>query len=883
MAPIQACHPVDLEPVCPAVSTPGLEMHPFSSQTGLLVKVHPPKQPGNSQPAHVPCDIVLVIDISRSMSNSAEPPRTLTLDENDRLGVVTFSAQAKTLEDLKPMTSANKKKTNESIERMEPQTSTNLWDGICEGLGLFDKASPSSGRRVPALMVLTDGKPNHIPPAQGFVPKLRSYEPLPATIHTFGFGYDLESGLLKSIAEVGRGNYSFIPDAGMIGTAFVHAVANLQSTFANNAILQLTYPRKVTLRETIGQSVIRQDPVFLDMDRTQMTIDLGNLQYGQSRDIYLQYDKIVNVSPIVQAVLKYQHFTPITLQVTTQANLLNPSTTLRQSVIAYHVSRSAIIAFLSSLFFIRLDSGYEVLDRDMDSRPFATELQQLIATLPAKQGEFDSDPACRSLVEDLCGASPNGQISLALSDSKHFKRWGPHYLLSLAGAHARQICNSFKDPGPLMYSINSPLFIHCRDRINNAFDDLRPPKPTCTHKPHNSKTTISMKSYNQPSNTCFAGRSTVLLADNTAAASSSHKAGQNHDHGSNDSPPTQGGGRLIRIGRLRAGMRVQTPKGPRTVVAVLKTPVSRAALCMVGGGLLVTPHHPVSLDGGQSWTFPKDVSRRSVPYSGSVYSVLLQRDADVDAHAIMVDGVWGVSLGHGLTRAEQVVGGDVRVHRFLGDYDAVVGSLKKLHGSSNFRKDWQRRVRCHFDQPGKKVARRIARRAKAAAVAPRPVDKLRPIVRCPTVKYNRRTRLGRGFSLAELKAAGIPKLQAPTIGISVDHRRANLSEEGLAANVERLKAYKARLIVFPRKSNKPKSEDSSKEDQTAETTSSIRSAFGVEEAIAPGFSEIKKSDLPKAVEGGAYRALRNARSQARLVGVREKRIKDREAEEKAKK
>ncbi|KAK3991493.1 60S ribosomal protein L13 [Cladorrhinum sp. PSN332] len=203
--------------------------------------------------------------------------------------------------------------------------------------------------------------------------------------------------------------------------------------------------------------------------------------------------------------------------------------------------------------------------------------------------------------------------------------------------------------------------------------------------------------------------------------------------------------------------------------------------------------------------------------------------------------------------------------------------------NNHFRKDWQRRVRCHFDQPGKKVTRRLARRSKAAAVAPRPVDKLRPIVRCPTIKYNRRARLGRGFTLVELKAAGISKLVAPTIGISVDARRQNLSEESLAANVERLKAYKARLIVFPRKSNKPKKADTPKDQQTAETTQSIVAAFGVEAPLAAGFTEIAKSALPKNVEGGAYKALRKARSDARYVGVREKRAKDKAEEEKAKK
>ena len=53
-----------------------------------------------------------------------------------------------------------------------------------------------------------------------------------------------------------------------------------------------------------------------------------------------------------------------------------------------------------------------------------------------------------------------------------------------------------------------------------------------------------------------------------------------------------------------------------------------------------------------------------------------------------------------------------------------------------------------------------------------------------------------------VQAAGIPKKLAPTIGISVDHRRRNRSLEGLQANVQRLKTYKAKLVVFPRRARK---------------------------------------------------------------------------------
>jgi large subunit ribosomal protein L13e len=191
---------------------------------------------------------------------------------------------------------------------------------------------------------------------------------------------------------------------------------------------------------------------------------------------------------------------------------------------------------------------------------------------------------------------------------------------------------------------------------------------------------------------------------------------------------------------------------------------------------------------------------------------------------------------------------------------------------NHFHKDWQRRVRVHFDQPGRKTRRRNARAAKAAQLAPRPVDKLRPIVRCPTIKYNRRVRPGRGFSLAELKTAGIPRKFAATIGISVDPRRQNLSEESLKANVERLQEYRKRLILFPRRNGKVTKGDASKEDVKAARENAIKSlevSLPIVNKVV--VEEAKISDVKG--EENAFRKLRVARSDARLVGVREKRAK----------
>ena len=71
----------------------------------------------------------------------------------------------------------------------------------------------------------------------------------------------------------------------------------------------------------------------------------------------------------------------------------------------------------------------------------------------------------------------------------------------------------------------------------------------------------------------------------------------------------------------------------------------------------------------------------------------------------------------------------------------------------HWRKDELRYIKTHFNEKAKK-SKRIRRRQQAAAgKAPRPDRKLRPIVQCPTIKYNMKIRAGRGFSLHECKVS----------------------------------------------------------------------------------------------------------------------------------
>ena len=201
--------------------------------------------------------------------------------------------------------------------------------------------------------------------------------------------------------------------------------------------------------------------------------------------------------------------------------------------------------------------------------------------------------------------------------------------------------------------------------------------------------------------------------------------------------------------------------------------------------------------------------------------------------------------------------------------------------NAHFNKKWKTRVRVNLNQPARKKRRRLARIAKAQKISPAPTDGLlRPEVHCPTIKYNLRVRAGRGFTLEELRAAGINPKEALNIGIAVDYRRKNKSDESLHANVARLKAYKARLVLFPRGSGAKASKKagvSSKQDR--------ENASQLTEAILPISQGSKAVEFVQITDEmkdfNAYATLRTAFNKEKNIGRALK--KKMKAEEEAKK
>merc|ERR1711988_562326 len=176
-----------------------------------------------------------------------------------------------------------------------------------------------------------------------------------------------------------------------------------------------------------------------------------------------------------------------------------------------------------------------------------------------------------------------------------------------------------------------------------------------------------------------------------------------------------------------------------------------------------------------------------------------------------------------------------------------------------FRKYWQRYVKTWFNQPARKAARRSARDKKASSISPRPLaGAVRPVVKGNTIKD-----------------AGLGKLEARSLGVAVDHRRRNRSVGGLQTNVQRLREYKANLVVFPRNAKKMKK--GWVDDATADQTEAVQQSLGAR--TMPYVKPVEEQEARKITaeeqSANVTRMLKASWNDARLCGFREKRTKER--------
>lgn len=126
-------------------------------------------------------------------------------------------------------------------------------------------------------MLFTDGVPNRSPEGGEIVAlqNLLKEKKLAIPIHTFGFGYNLDSNKLYEMAKVSNGGMNnFIPDAGMVGTIFVNAISNILTTAAIDVKFKMTLSGKTSVTDLIvGDWNIEQS-------ENELTVHVGSVRFG---------------------------------------------------------------------------------------------------------------------------------------------------------------------------------------------------------------------------------------------------------------------------------------------------------------------------------------------------------------------------------------------------------------------------------------------------------------------------------------------------------------------------------------------------------------------------------------------------------------------------
>ena len=149
----------------------------------------------------------------------------ISMKANASLGIIGFDSAAKkvmaTLDMKTHMDTAN-----HAIDELKAGGATNIWDGLRAGLQEAEFVLSNNPSANVHICLLTDGEPTEtmLPPT-GLRETLRRklVGPLKnVKVHTFGFGYNLDSKLLYDLCVIGGGMFGYIPDCSMVGSVFIN-------------------------------------------------------------------------------------------------------------------------------------------------------------------------------------------------------------------------------------------------------------------------------------------------------------------------------------------------------------------------------------------------------------------------------------------------------------------------------------------------------------------------------------------------------------------------------------------------------------------------------------------------------------------------------------
>ena len=437
---------------------------------------------------------ITVVDISGSMGNSSVDNTQKTSDaaafsradlvrhavatqigllrDEDEMALVLFDNAATIALPRTQMTAGGRAAAKACLPRIRPTGGTAIWAGLQKALTIAESVT----NKNVVIILQTDGEsdPSYNPPRgipDTFRAWLDAHPTTKLTLHTVGYGFGdaLDMPLLRSLSNIGSGTANYIPDGSMVGTVFIHLLANLMTCQYRGVKVHLPLQ---------GQC-----------------IPIGFLQAGQTRDLILSLsDSVIEITATADNTTDHASFT-----------LTAATPTVAVAEVAWPLIHTVLITELQDAL-IAAEAGAHY------------DLGSLISTCRAQA----SNPSIKALLVDLADPDASkGQLGKAFASTDAFRRWGRHYVPGVLDGHKNQWPINFKDACSTVYgSANTRRLI---DRGDEIFTSLPPPTASCatavaasyaygggngTYVPVNSMATL-----HNSSGGCFTADCKIMMAD----------------------------------------------------------------------------------------------------------------------------------------------------------------------------------------------------------------------------------------------------------------------------------------------------------------------------------------------------------------------------------
>lgn len=605
-APAPAATPSAAAAATPA---PALKINRIAGTVAdYIIEISVPEAPD----ATIPTLFIDALDISGSMGGASVDTTTNTSDAarfsradlvrhsvatqiellrpQDKLALVLFDNNAEVALPPTQMNAIGRTAAKSCLPQITARGGTNIWTGLQRALTIA--ASVDTAAMNVVIVLQTDGEsdPNYNPPrgiAATFRTWLDSHPGVRVTLHTVGYGYGkaLDMPLLRELATIGNGTVNYIADGSMVGTVFIHLMANLMSCLHREVVLQVP-------EAGIAESI-------------------GFLQSGQTRHM----------------VLRGLPTTPFTLCLRTPTGVLvelpvDPAT-VTESTAPFALARDRLLTTLRA----------ELPKAETNTFLNATCLDALCGYLDGLASAAPADSRLTHLLTDLRDSTdPNrGQISRAFGSTSAFQKWGRHYIPWVISGHENEWAINFKDESS-KHVYGTATTRALVDRGDGIFTTLPPPTASFAAAPAGygyggygggpalAPSLASMASVHSSGGPCFLGASLVLMADGTKKRCDQIQPGD------------------IAAPNYKIRCVIRTEVDHADVVQLGSQDPARSPL-ETGG---FTLWHPVYVN--SAWRHPADLGKIHRVSTDAIYNFVLDKD-----HVLLINDIMTCTMGHDMT------------------------------------------------------------------------------------------------------------------------------------------------------------------------------------------------------------------------------------------